>query len=117
MASHCLLYTHLIPPCQFQIATKEDLNPIRQDERNGRPRYVHHDYPYKWNYGALPQTWEDPSHEWFAVEGERMDKPGDNDPLDVIDIGGQGHRVGDVIEVGWLIWWCLVFSKSLISFG
>ena len=34
------------------------------------------------NYGAFPQTWEDPSH---VPDDTKF--PGDNDPLDVIEIG------------------------------
>lgn len=35
-------------------------NPIKQDIKKGALRF----YPYNinWNYGMLPQTWEDPSH-------------------------------------------------------
>lgn len=34
------------------------------------------------NYGAFPQTWEDPSH-----IPDDTGFPGDNDPLDVLEIG------------------------------
>ncbi len=36
----------------------EERNPIKQDVKKGVPRF----YPYTipWNYGMLPQTWEDP---------------------------------------------------------
>ena len=35
-------------------------NPIKQDIKKGKLRF----YPYNinWNYGMLPQTWEDPAH-------------------------------------------------------
>lgn len=34
--------------------------PIKQDTKKGKLRF----YPYNinWNYGLLPQTWEDPDH-------------------------------------------------------
>jgi inorganic pyrophosphatase len=41
------------------------LNPIKQDVKNGKLRFVNNIFPhhgYIWNYGALPQTWEDPAH-------------------------------------------------------
>jgi inorganic pyrophosphatase len=41
------------------------MSPIRQDEKEGVPRFVNNIFPhhgYIWNYGALPQTWEDPQH-------------------------------------------------------
>lgn len=43
----------------MQIATKEALNPIKQDCKKGKLRYVHNCFPYHgyiWNYGALPQV-------------------------------------------------------------
>ena len=45
----------------MQIATKEALNPIKQDCKKGKLRYVHNCFPYHgyiWNYGALPQVRE-----------------------------------------------------------
>lgn len=42
-----------------QIATKEPLNPIKQDVKKGKVRYVANIFPHKgyiWNYGALPQV-------------------------------------------------------------
>merc|ERR1712136_710535 len=38
----------------------------KQDTKKGKLRYVANSYPFKgyiWNYGAIPQTWEDPGHE------------------------------------------------------
>ncbi|XP_053357270.1 inorganic pyrophosphatase 2, mitochondrial [Clarias gariepinus] len=82
---------------KMEIATKEALNPIKQDMKKGKLRYVANVFPHKgyiWNYGALPQTWEDPSH---------MDKDtnccGDNDPVDVCDIGTRVCISGQVIQV------------------
>lgn len=43
----------------FQIATKDLLNPIKQDVKKGKLRYVANVYPHKgyiWNYGAIPQV-------------------------------------------------------------
>ncbi len=38
----------------------ETNTPIKQDIKKGKLRF----YPYNinWNYGLLPQTWEDPAH-------------------------------------------------------
>jgi hypothetical protein len=46
---------------KYEIAIGEDMNPIKQDVKHGVLR------EYKWgdmmfNYGAFPQTWEDPKH-------------------------------------------------------
>nr|XP_027112737.1 soluble inorganic pyrophosphatase 6, chloroplastic-like isoform X4 [Coffea arabica] len=49
----------------------------------------------KWNYGLLPQTWEDPSSANPEVEGAF----GDNDPVDVVEIGSTSAKVGEVLRV------------------
>lgn len=67
---------------KFEVATGEDFNPIKQDTKNG----VLRDYAWgdmAFNYGCFPQTWEDPAHKSADCGG----CIGDNDPLDVIDIG------------------------------
>jgi hypothetical protein len=44
---------------KMEVMGKEPLNPIAQDIKNGNPRLYHG--PIFWNYGCIPQTWEDPS--------------------------------------------------------
>lgn len=42
-----------------QIATKDPLNPLKQDVKKGNLRYVANVFPHKgyiWNYGAIPQV-------------------------------------------------------------
>lgn len=42
-----------------QIATGEKYNPLKQDIKKGKPRFVRNCFPFKgyiWNYGALPQV-------------------------------------------------------------
>uniref|UniRef100_A0A673TJM2 inorganic diphosphatase n=1 Tax=Suricata suricatta TaxID=37032 RepID=A0A673TJM2_SURSU len=82
---------------KMEIATKEPLNPIRQDVKDGKPRYVANIFPHKgyiWNYGALPQTWEDPHR-----KDKSTDCCGDNDPIDVCEIGSKVLSRGEVIRV------------------
>lgn len=82
---------------KFEISTTEPLNPIKQDVKKGALRYVKNPFPHKgyiWNYGALPQTWENPNH----VDSETKCK-GDNDPIDVVEIGSKVHPRGAVIQV------------------
>lgn len=82
---------------KMEIATKDPLNPIKQDEKKGLPRFVHNIFPFKgyiWNYGALPQTWEDPNH----IVPDTGAK-GDNDPIDVIEIGSLVRKRGEVVPV------------------
>ncbi|CAA2990844.1 soluble inorganic pyrophosphatase 6, chloroplastic [Olea europaea subsp. europaea] len=52
-------------------------------------------YNINWNYGLLPQTWEDPSFANTEVEGAF----GDNDPVDVVEIGGTQAKIGEVLKV------------------
>ncbi|XP_076016576.1 inorganic pyrophosphatase [Genypterus blacodes] len=82
---------------KMEIATKDILNPIKQDMKKGKLRYVANVFPYKgyiWNYGAIPQTWEDPAHK----DGD-TGYYGDNDPIDVCEIGTKVCSRGEVIKV------------------
>ncbi|XP_036047205.1 inorganic pyrophosphatase 2, mitochondrial isoform X3 [Onychomys torridus] len=82
---------------EYKIATEEPLNPIKQDEKNGKLRYIPNIFPHKgyiWNYGALPQTWEDPHQ-----KDKSTNCYGDNDPVDVCEIGSKVLSCGDVIHV------------------
>ncbi|KAI8374067.1 inorganic diphosphatase [Choanephora cucurbitarum] len=82
---------------KFEISTGERYNPIKQDVKKGKVRFVRNCFPYKgyiWNYGALPQTWENPT----AVSPDTGAK-GDNDPIDICEIGEEiGYR-GQVKQV------------------
>ncbi|XP_051170066.1 uncharacterized protein LOC127287269 [Leptopilina boulardi] len=82
---------------KMEINVKETLNPIKQDVKKGKLRFVANCFPhhgYIWNYGALPQTWENP---------EVLDKAtgckGDNDPIDVLEIGYRVAKKGEVLQV------------------
>ncbi|KAF0300668.1 Inorganic pyrophosphatase [Amphibalanus amphitrite] len=85
------------PVSTSKIATGERLNPIKQDTKKGKLRYVANVFPhhgYIWNYGALPQTWENP-HSTDESTGCK----GDNDPIDVCELGTKVCRRGEVIQV------------------
>uniref|UniRef100_A0A8C3ISD4 inorganic diphosphatase n=1 Tax=Chrysemys picta bellii TaxID=8478 RepID=A0A8C3ISD4_CHRPI len=82
---------------KMEIATKDPLNPIKQDVKKGKLRYVANVFPHKgyiWNYGAIPQTWEHPGH-----KDENTGYYGDNDPIDVCEIGSKVCSRGEVIKV------------------
>uniref|UniRef100_A0A1I8BYW8 Inorganic pyrophosphatase n=1 Tax=Meloidogyne hapla TaxID=6305 RepID=A0A1I8BYW8_MELHA len=82
---------------KMEMATKEPMSPIRQDDKKGLPRFVNNIFPhhgYIWNYGALPQTWEDPNH-LDANTGAK----GDNDPIDIIEIGSKIQGRGSIVQV------------------
>jgi nucleosome-remodeling factor subunit len=82
---------------KMEINKSETLNPIVQDIKKDKLRFVNNVFPhhgYIWNYGALPQTWEDPN-----VKDAETGCIGDNDPLDVCEIGSKVQERGAVIEV------------------
>ncbi|GAA57555.1 probable inorganic pyrophosphatase 1, partial [Clonorchis sinensis] len=82
---------------KMEICKEELMNPIKQDVKNGKLRFVNNIFPHKgyiWNYGALPQTWEDPNH-----QDPNTNAKGDNDPIDVCEIGSKILSRGSVIPV------------------
>jgi len=82
---------------KMEVVKDFDLNPIRQDTKKGKLRFVHNCFPhhgYIWNYGCVPQTWENPN-EVDTHTGEK----GDNDPLDICDISASVATIGEVRQV------------------
>ncbi|KAG2497842.1 hypothetical protein HYH03_004109 [Edaphochlamys debaryana] len=91
----CVHYICEIPKetsAKMEVATDEPCTPIKQDVKKGKLRF----YPYNinWNYGLLPQTWEDP-----GVTDPKLNAAGDNDPVDVVEIGAAAHKRGGVYKV------------------
>lgn len=81
---------------KFEISKDISLNPIKQDIKNEKLRFTKNMFPFKgymWNYGAIPQTWED-KDQVCGYTGCR----GDNDPLDVIDFSKIKKKVGEVYQ-------------------
>ena len=76
----------------MEVATKEPSNPIAQDIKKGKLRDYHG--PIFWNYGCLPQTWEDPN-----IMHPEVKCKGDNDPVDVVEIGSKALPSGTVSKV------------------
>ena len=82
---------------KMEICKEELMNPIKQDVKKGALRFVKNIFPYTgypWNYGALPQTWEDPHQEDHSTGLK-----GDNDPIDAIEVGGTVATSGSVKTV------------------
>merc|ERR1719311_458408 len=79
---------------KMEIDTKAEGNPIKQDEKKGKARLYHG--PIFWNYGCLPQTWEDPNVKGNADVGGAF---GDDDPVDVVEIGAASLEMGSVVPV------------------
>jgi len=77
---------------KMEVATKEPNNPIAQDMKKGKLRDYHG--PIFWNYGCIPQTWENPNEEHPELKCF-----GDDDPIDVVEIGSKALAMGTVAEV------------------
>ena len=75
---------------KMEIQKERSKNPIQQDTNSdGSSRYYTYGTPF-FNYGLIPQTWEDPNLKSPQGYG------GDNDPLDVIELGSQQLQMGSV---------------------
>lgn len=77
---------------KLEISKELPLNPIKQDVKNGKLRVVA--IKYTFNYGAFPQTWENPNF----VHPDTKAK-GDNDPIDVVEIGSRVAVTGEIRQV------------------
>lgn len=49
----------VLQTAKMEVMKDVAFNPIMQDESKGKPRYYTYGVPF-FNYGLLPQTWEDP---------------------------------------------------------
>ena len=87
---------------KFEVATDEPRNPIKQDTKKGVLReFKKGDIGF--NYGCFPRTWEDPN---FVHPDAGAG--GDNDPLDVCEIGLRIGSVGEVTQVKVLGCLCMI---------
>lgn len=78
---------------KMEVSKEKYRNPIMQDtNKDGSPRYYTYGVPF-FNYGLLPQTWEDPALKSAAGYG------GDNDPLDVIEVGEGPLAMGSTTPI------------------
>ncbi|CCD25207.1 uncharacterized protein NDAI_0E03900 [Naumovozyma dairenensis CBS 421] len=99
---------------KFEISKAAAWNPIVQDTTSDKKlRYVKNCFPYHGyihNYGAFPQTWEDPKKKIDGgdiISNDKIDRKadpekeagGDNDPLDVLEIGSTVASTGQVKQV------------------
>jgi inorganic pyrophosphatase len=82
------------PQCGFSLSTTKSLF--------HRPQFKKGDIYF--NYGCFPQTWEDPTFYHPDANGCR----GDNDPLDVCEIGARIIHPGDIRPVKVLGILCMI---------
>ena len=81
---------------KMEISTKLEGNPLVQDTKKGKLRDYHG--PLYWNYGMLPQTWEDPAHHHDQASVAAFG--GDGDPLDALEISsGKPCEMGECVVV------------------
>eukprot|EP01138_Halocafeteria_seosinensis_P011495 gb/GECG01011741.1/.p1 GENE.gb/GECG01011741.1/~~gb/GECG01011741.1/.p1 ORF type:complete len:526 (+),score=75.28 gb/GECG01011741.1/:1-1578(+) len=77
---------------KLECATNEPFNPFKHDTKKGKLRnYEWGDL--SWNYGFLPQTWEDPQ-----IQDHLTGYNGDGDPVDIVEIGQRCWPVGTVVR-------------------
>jgi 3'-phosphoadenosine 5'-phosphosulfate synthase len=75
---------------KMEVSKEHSNNPIAQDiNKDGSPRYYTYGTPF-FNYGLIPQTWEDPNVKSAAGNG------GDNDPIDVMELGSEPLKMGSI---------------------
>eukprot|EP00931_Biecheleriopsis_adriatica_P009142 TRINITY_DN110239_c0_g1_i1.p1 TRINITY_DN110239_c0_g1~~TRINITY_DN110239_c0_g1_i1.p1 ORF type:complete len:520 (+),score=90.11 TRINITY_DN110239_c0_g1_i1:59-1618(+) len=77
---------------KFELQTKMERNVIREDAKGSRKLQAF-GKPVVFNYGCFPQTYRDP-----CELDETYNAPGDDDPLDVLEIGQQTIGVGEVVK-------------------
>ena len=77
---------------KMEVNTKDENNPIAQDIKKGKLRDYHG--PIFWNYGCVPQTWENVKEEHPVLKCF-----GDDDPVDVVEIGTAALAMGSVTAV------------------
>ena len=83
---------------KYEVSLEEPHNPIKQDVRSNKAtgetelRYYAR-FPL-FNYGMLPQTWENPYE-----KDPKLDLEGDGDPLDIIEIGANAVSCGSLLDI------------------
>ncbi|CAE8581657.1 unnamed protein product, partial [Polarella glacialis] len=75
---------------KFEVQTTLATNVIREDAKGSRKLQAF-GKPVPFNYGCFPQTYRDPQE-----RDDIYDAPGDDDPLDVIDLSPQVVGVGKI---------------------
>ena len=87
---HLVTEIPMFMTAKMEVQKEKSGNPISQDTNDdGSLRYYTYGTPF-FNYGLLPQTWEDPESSRLHGYG------GDNDPLDVIELGSGPLLMGSI---------------------
>lgn len=97
---------------KLEISANEPYNPVKQDTNKSRHtgelqlRY-YAKFPI-FNYGILPQTWEH-----STIMDGNTSYMGDNDPIDILELGTKPLVTGTVAEVQVLGALCLIDQNEL----
>ena len=97
----------------MEVATTEEYNPVKQDTRvnkhSGQRELREYGKVPPFNYGMIPQTWENDQH----TDRDTQCK-GDNDPIDVVELSQKTTmKAGDVRSVKILGALCLIDQEEL----
>ncbi|CAE8630608.1 unnamed protein product, partial [Polarella glacialis] len=87
---------------KYEVQPGEPHNTIKEDVK-GSKKLEKFGKPVPFNYGCFPQTYRDPKKADALYEA-----PGDDDPLDVIDLGDQPTEVGVIVKCRVLGAVCLI---------
>lgn len=97
---------------KMEVETTMDLNPIVQDQKKdkktGELKLRHYAVPPLFNYGCIPQTWENNQH-----KDKVTDCYGDNDPLDVVDLTNRDFKLFSMPRLKILGCACLIDQEEL----
>lgn len=103
---------------KMEVTLDEEFNPIKQDllKRDGNVRLREYGMPPLFNYGMMPQTWENENSKdpKYGLQVSTYSKSqGDNDPLDVVEVGNNKFGTGAVVQVRVLGALCLIDQGEL----
>jgi inorganic pyrophosphatase len=94
---------------KMEMAKEEVDNPLKQDYKISNGNKILRSYGIEpiFNYGFLPQTWENPHMKLVD------DLYGDDDPLDIIEIGSRDLKMGEILDVYILGSFCLLDQNEI----
>lgn len=99
---HMVVEIQMNSRAKMEMSKETKSNPIIHDtvSRDGGriPRFYSYGRPF-FNYGFIPQTWEDPSPEGGIGEEGDGGEGGDDDPIDVIELSGVILPMGSICEI------------------
>jgi inorganic pyrophosphatase len=87
---------------KMEMSKEEAKNPIKQDMIKNTNKLRFYKIDPIFNYGYFPQTWENSVKTYFGKY------KGDDDPYDVVELGSNTYKIGDVIKVKILGSFCLI---------